>query len=245
MNCVKVIVTYIGNRPIRIPGKHVVQYGNHFQNHSGTSGVLSLLENVVELERSVEPGIPMDTVLVCNGGWPSEADDFIQDIDGSATCRGTLKVLSRDNIGISFGGYAHAYKMLRDRYRFWLFSEDDVLFTRHNYALDLKTKLITERLAFVGVFEITDPRKPHCPGGVGMSRRSKLDKVVEQFGGELPYHPSEPQISAGPGKGFRHLPFVNYGEIPFTHMMVRLGGELGTLQGVAEFYHDYLARSAQ
>jgi len=245
MNCVKVIVTYIGDRPIRIPGKHIVQHGNHFQNHSGVDGVLALLRDVVQLERTIDPGLPMNTILVCNGGWPDKAASFIREINGSATYRGTLGVLSRENVGISFGGYAFAYKLWRDKYRFWLFTEDDVLFTSPGYALACREKLLKERLAFVGAFPPCDPSKLHCPGGVGLSRRAVLDRVAGQFGGELPYYHSEPEISSGPGKSFRHLPFVIHGEIPFTHCMVRLGMRLGDVPGIAECYRDYLVRSAR
>ena len=237
-NCCKVIVTFIGPRPVRTPqtvGR--CRFGNHYQDRGNAAGVLQMLEDVYRLECEIDPGIPMDTVLVCNGGYPPEASGFIQRIDGSKTARGRLRVIERENTGLSFGGYAHVFKKYRDKYKFWIFTEDDILFHVCDYAATAQQVLLQGN-HFITPFRIADRhRRPHCYGGVGFTRRAVLDRVAEQFGGTLPYHDRVPDQS--PDGRFKHHKFVRYGEIEITNTIVRLGMQLKELRGIAEFYYEW------
>lgn len=245
--CCKVIVTFIGPRPVRTrDNRRRPRHGNHLQDHGDSQAVLEMLEEVCRLERELDPGISMDTVLVCNGGWPVEAEDFINRIKDTEIARGQLRVVARANTGLSFGGYAHVFAELRESYEFWILTEDDVLYVKPDYAAECREFLTTEGCHFVSPFRLGDVHiAPHCAGGVGFTRRDVLDQVAERHGGELPYLDAEP-ILQGPKGNFKHYAFVCRGEIPLTNTIVQLGMKLGVLPGSIKCYYDWRRiRSAQ
>lgn len=241
INCCKVITTFIGHRPFRSPVGSTVgkrRFGNHFQTHGNTAGVLEMLEEVYRLECELDPGIPMDTILVCNGRWPEEANKFIEMINESRTVRGTLRVVDRVNTGLSFGGYSHAFGLFKDKYKFWIFTEDDILYIKPDYAAASLEFMRKKKCHFVAPLRINDRhRRPHCYGGVGFTKRGVLDKVAAHFGGKLPYHDQKPRIQAD--GGFKHHLFVRHGEIALTTTIVELGMRLGELIGLTRFYYDW------
>lgn len=238
VDCCKVIVTFIGRRPVRLPGLHEPKDGNHYQAHGDVADVLEMLEEVYRLECELDSGISMDTVLVCNGGWPLEANKFIERINGSRTARGVLRVIDRANTGLSFGGYSHVFEQLRSNYKFWIFTEDDVLYVKPNYAVDSLRLMRKKRCHFITPLWIGNKNRcPHCAGGVGFSRRGALDKVAQQFAGKLPYFAQKPR-SLG-GGDFKHMPFAMRGEIALTNTMARLGMRLEELPGLVKFYYDW------
>lgn len=241
VNCCKVIVTFIGHRPTRTPSTGTTgkrRFGNHWQDHGDAAGVIAMLKDVYRFEQDIDPGLDMDTILICNGGWPSEADKFITKIDGSRTARGRLRVMKRENTGLSFGGYSYAFEQLRSKYKFWVFTEDDILFTEPNYAADSLKLVRAEQCHYVALIRIDDRhRRPHCYGGVGFTRRAVLDRVAEQFNGRLPYADKKPRIKRD--GGFRHHLFCRDGEVALTNTVVQLGMKLGEMPGRTRFYYDW------
>jgi len=182
--------------------------------------------------------MPVDTILVCNGGWPDEAVEFINKINGSEIARGTLRVIERPNTGLSFGGYSCAFGMFRDKYRFWIFTEDDILYVRPNYAADSLEFLKEKKCHYVTPLRISDKhRRPHCYGGAGFTKRGVLDKVAGCFDGKLPFHDASPNVKAD--GSFKHHLFVRHGEIALTNTVVQLGMKLEELHGMAQFYYNW------
>jgi len=245
-NCCKVIVTFIGHRPTRTPTVSTngrCRSGNHFQDHGDATGVLEMLEEVRRLECELDSGMPMDTVLVCNGGWPSEANEFINSIDGTKTAGGVWKILERDNTGLSFGGYSYAFELLRNKYKYWIFTEDDVLFVKPGYASDSLKAMRDNRCHYVTPLRICDRHRcPHVTGGIGFTRRYVLDRVAEQFGGKLPYADMVPNIRSD--GGFKHSKFCIRGEVALTNTIVQLGMELGVVPGnLVSLYYNWKSRS--
>lgn len=237
-DCCKVIVTHIGHRPVRVPrtSRRVKRrFGNHFQDHGDAARVLLMLEDVWQLECQLDPGMPMDTVLVCNGGWPAEADEFINFINRSKTARGTLQVLQRENTGLSYGGYSHVFEHLGDRYKYWIFTEDDILFTQPGYAAAYCESLRVNNCHFVAAIAFHSRHKrPHVYGGVGFTERDSLLEVAAEWGGRLPYHDQVPKIKRD--GSFKHHLFVRHGEIDLTYTMYRLGMRFAEMPGMTDFY---------
>lgn len=216
---VKVITTYLGDR--------------RSTPHCATE-VHRLLRFIVEMERTIDPGAPLDTLLVYNK-FPEDqrvsdlnavrrAEEYIFSIDGMSTSRGELKVLVRDNIGLSFGGFSAAFSAFQQDYDNWVFTEDDQVMARDGYLKTAIGQLDADAtvgfVALVGVSR-DDRYPPCCHGGVGCTRRRILRRVCEAnrlpdgSEGLLPYFVSN-------GYDQQEL----RGEIPFTNAIANLGYQL-------------------
>jgi RimJ/RimL family protein N-acetyltransferase len=215
----KVITTYLGDR--RTP-PHCARE------------VQQLLRFSVEKERTVDPGAPLDTLLVYNKFPDDErvsdpeavrlAEEYLLGLDGLATNRGVLRVLVRDNVGLSFGGYSDAFERFERDYDYWLFTEDDQVMARDGYLATAIEQLQMDRtIGFVALVGVSrEPWYPtHCHGGVGCTQRRILRRVCEancrpdQARGVLPFFV---------GKGYDQQ--EHRGEIPFTNMIANLGYQL-------------------
>jgi len=216
---VKVITTYLGDR--RTPPHCAAE-------------VHQLLRFSIEQECTIDPGAPLDTILVYNQFPVQErvsnpdavrrAEEFILSLHGMPTRRGQLQVLVRDNVGLSFGGYSAAFAQFQDDYDYWIFTEDDQVMARDGYlatAIDqLETDPTIGFVALVGVSRETC-FPTHCHGGVGCTRRRVLRRVCESQRradcpeGRLPYFV---------GKGYDQQ--EHRGEIPFTNVIANLGYRL-------------------
>lgn len=204
---------------------------------------MELLEDVWELERTIDPGLPMDTYLVCNGSYPSEYRAFFRQIDGAKTPGGIMHVLSRPNIGLSFGAYAHAFQKLHDTYGYWLFAEDDVIQIRSGYLPAYHDALRDHNVGFiatVGVAGYHDEK--HVHGGCGFTTGEILDRVAEQYDGMLPYANKEPDMAKGQRSGnpvFDHGAFCNEGEVPLTNTIIKMGYAFRLMNAYTEAYYAW------
>jgi ribosomal protein S18 acetylase RimI-like enzyme len=219
---VKVVSVYLG--PRRSPPRH-------------TKDAVKLLGFLLEKEAEIDPGCQTDTLLVYNriqgldaAGITSDmrkGEDLLERSDGTATRRGVLRVLVRNNDGLSFGCYNHAFAEYSSDYDYWLFTEDDQIMVKDGYysqaVEQLQANPKTGFIALVGVSR--DPRyPPHAHGGVGVSRRDVLVRVRlanathDNPKGTLPHHDAS---------GYDQQ--IEKGEIRFTNSIARLGYRLENL----------------
>ena len=220
---VKVIVTYLGDRRAR---------------PTNATETLRLLQYLVECERRVDPGVPMDTLLVYNRFDPAvacsepagvaRAEDYLKEIDGMQTCRGHLKVIVRNNVGLSFGGYSAAFEQARNDYDYWLFTEDDNVMVRDGYYRQAVNQLLGDvNVGYVALVGVSKESwyPTHCHGGVGCTRRRTLNRVWESERcdeyplGRLPFH-----------VGIGYDQQEHLGEIRFTNAIAQLGYRLVELE---------------
>ena len=241
----KVIATYIGPRPVRVK-KARQRRGIRLQDLGTADKVLDLLTNVWDLEARIDPGLPMDTYLICNGGYPEEHAGFFYEIDGAKTPGGIMRVIQRENTGLSFGAYAHAFDKLRDRYEYWLFSEDDVVQTRSGYLPVYREALGVDSVGFVATVGVANYHgDKHVHGGCGFADREILNQVAKQYGGFLPYAKIEPTFERGRRSGkpiFNHGPFCKQGEVPLTNSIYRMGHGFKLITAYTEAYYEWRQR---
>lgn len=185
----KVIATSFSVRQIRreeiYPG-HPQIIGNEVES-------LEMLKDIVEFEKSNDAGVPIDVIIVNSDTNFKEGNQYIESINGMRTKNGKIISYTRNNIGWSFGSYNDAFDKYRKDYEYWIFTEDDIMIGGNDYAKRLierweeleSTNVRVGFLSLIGV--IRHHYGIHCGGGVGMTSRSILDKLVERYG-MLPHH---------------------------------------------------------
>jgi hypothetical protein len=207
----------------------------HAQNFPDPESVLELVQLNVELERSVDPGLACDTIIVNqNTGWET-GNRYLASLDGSKTFAGQLKVVTKPNFGNSLGGYNYAYERFRDDYDYWTFAEDDILTTGDRWLGQCVATLERHREAgFVAIIGLSKEFALHAHAGMGTTHVSVLD-AVRKLWGSLPHRRQD--------EAQRDVDHIVFGEVLFTHLIVRLGWTLVVAEAPAQLYtfaYDYI-----
>lgn len=239
-NC-KVIATCFAPREVRL--EHA-RCGNppglflHAQNFPDSDSVLELIQVVREFERTVDPGVECDTIIVNNDvGWTT-GRNYLDSIHGTKTFAGVLRVVHRQNFGSSLGAYNHAYEVFGTEYAYWTFTEDDVLINGDRWLVHCRDAFeACHNAGFVAIQGLSSDWALHAHGGVGTTHVSILKAVTEAWGA-LPHRlENESQDEEG------HTVF---GEVLFTNMIHRLGFRLVTVEAKAplyEFAYEHMMRA--
>ena len=214
----KVVVVYLGPR--------------RFRPQNAKEGY-RLLNFLIEQELSLDPGCACDTLIVHNRDpdaahnadpWVQRCEELLESINGTPTPGGEIRLVVRENMGISFGAYHHAFEHWRHLYDYWLFTEDDqVLIKPGCFGKAIEQMEGDPSIGFVALVGTSPYREfpPHAHGGVGVSSRHVLREVMRANLcqrhplGHLPYH-WEPGYADQ-----EHL-----GEIRFTNAIHQLGYRL-------------------
>lgn len=159
MKCAKVIVFYFGYR----------------RQHSNNVQIKSILHHILQNEK-VDFGYPTDTFFVVNKSG-SPLDDSLDTFDGMDTTNGKIRVIKRENIGLSFGGYIDIFNQYRNEYKYWMFLEDDVMVYKENYIKDFIDELETSDSTFIALSPISDHHSKHCGGGCGLTSTEYMGQI--------------------------------------------------------------------
>ena len=159
-----------------------IKYPDHNQNILCDQDHFDMWTKMMEIELETDAGLSHDTLIVCNG----KCANFFDKYDGMETKNGKLKVVYRENTGGSFGGYSYAYQNFK--YKYYLFTEDDLFILGENYLSDIKKWFDEADCGFLALIGISNGvvYPPHAHGGIGFVPRYVLDKIAGN--GELPYH---------------------------------------------------------
>jgi hypothetical protein len=231
---VKIIVTCFEKRKLRKDQK----FPDHNQSYIKTSDTFKLIETIVQKEKEVSPGRNMDTVIVVNGGT-EEQKSFISQFNGQETKTGEIIIVFKENNGYSFGGYNYAFELFKDKYLYWMFTEDDIIFDEENYFKILQDQF-TDNVGFVAAIGIGKASRGriHAHGGVGYTDINVLQQVYDK-NGRLP---CPDFTNANPNK--LHWLAIDQGEIPFTYAIYQLNYELKvSKQRVFTFYEQYYKKN--
>ncbi|MBI4178982.1 class I SAM-dependent methyltransferase [bacterium] len=200
----------------------------HCQNFPTPEAVLELIEYSCEIERAIDPGVEVDTIIVNNDvGW-ERGNKFLDSVNDTRTYSGRFKVIHRENYGRSFGGYNRAHELFRDHYDYWTFTEDDILIVGHQYfkrCIEAFNK--HERTGFVAIQGLSREHRLHAHGGVGTTRIDVLNAVRAKFN-KLPHcERHRPQDMSA---------IIFEGEIAFTNAIAELGFSLVTAESPEPLY---------
>ncbi len=216
-------------------------YFNHSQNYTTYDSLFSLCKQIVDIELKQDPGLPLDLILVNSDVGFKEGNEFIKTFDGVKLQRGEIKVLTRPSQGMAYGSYNDAYMKYRDKYDYFIFTEDDIIPNGKNYALKGVEQFNVNPnigfLAYQGISYVSDDgvrshSTIHAHGGCGMAKSSVLNQVVEKYG-SLPFSRDNQGKST---KGYKDIIFS--GELAFTNVFLQLGYELAEIPREFKLY-DY------
>ena len=216
----KVLVTYFGNRRIESnsPGAPI--------------DVFRLLRKAVENEKKLNPGLPVDMIIVNNIDYENQYDEgnnFLRRLDGSKSKTGKFIILERENVGISFGGFSYAFEKFREYYDYFFFCEDDVFILKDGYYRNFIETLESDpSIGFIALAVIS--KNPiyvtHASGGCGCSSTKILNLVFEKYGW-LPHYKGE-------DNNIRNHEL--YGEVEFTGTLIRdFGLKIVNAKGYSTF----------
>jgi len=160
MKCAKVIVFYFGSRRL---------------GHNANVKPESILSEILNNEK-VDVGFPTDTFFVVNtAGIP--ADNCLDEYDGQPTTNGKIRVVKRDNVGLSFGGYIDTFNQYKHEYDYWMFLEDDVIVYKEGYIKSFIDELNSSDATFIALAPIATLIKPHCGGGCGLTSTEYMERT--------------------------------------------------------------------
>jgi len=230
---IKIITTYFGDR--RKPPRDAAE-------------CLRALKRSWHYEQRIDPGVDTDTVYINNvpyeddkvsdGQKLEECYNYLHSLDGRKTARGVVRVVDRENIGMSYGAYNYAYEQFGQEYKYFFFIEDDHVMITDDYfkaaVLQLNT-LSPPEFANIGFVAIVrrNVRDYHlkrkartgkihshmvfAAGGIGATTSSILKQVHDKHG-KLPHHDKKIIIDSDGHKQQRRD-----GEYEFTGVIYRMG----------------------
>lgn len=195
--------------------RNTVSYPAHNQNCPTAKHMLKLVQELYEVEVNQDAGCPVDIYFINNDVGYEEGNKWLDSINGTKTKNGTLYVLTRENTGGSFGAYNYAFQTLKDKYNYFLFTEEDLFVFGNNYYQRALDKFLASNVGFLSFIGISHRGEIHCHGGVGLTSRDILNEVVSVHG-ELPHSKLF----------FEKQDVIRKGEIPFTNVIHQLGYDL-------------------
>jgi len=201
MRSCKVIATCFTARDVRTE----VSYPYHNQQIRSPEESLRMLRKVLEIETG-----PATIIVVNNRAGFLPGDRYLD------TLSSDVLVEHRANFGGAFGAYDYAFQKYRDRFDYWLFTEDDVVILHpyQHFIQRFEGEVNCGLLALVG--RSSSPAE-HAHGGIGLSRREVLERVCERNGGHLP-HPNS--------NGWKRREVELAGEVAFGQAFIRAGYRL-------------------
>jgi len=242
MKIAKIISTTAAPRSVRkktILSGTPPKYSTGSQNYTSLGDIKKLINLTISEEVKTFPGADVDLIFVNNKIGNKDFDNFILDLNHTKLPHGEIYTIESDNIGWSFGAYNAGYKKFRNNYNFFIFTEDDTLITRENYAsIGLDTFFNTENCGFVAysglsssAFSERSKRTLHAHGGIGLTSKKILDHVIS-VNNKLPFCIDNSSYKS----------VIMEGEVRFTNIIHELGytlTEIPNSQKYFDFAYDF------
>ena len=238
MKVAKIITTSFVERSIRMKTNlsgDPLGYFSHSQNFTTNEEILELIKFTLNLEVAINPGCSVDLIIINNKtGW-DKGDIYLDSIKNKKINSGIVKILHRENIGRSFGGYNFAVDKFKDEYDFYIFTEDDILINKENYAsIAIEEFMKCKNCGFIAFQGLSMKFKNyslensiHAHGGVGLTSYSVLEKVINKYG-NLAY-----------SSNLDHQDYesiIEHGEVAFTNRIYKMGYKLTSISRKIKLY---------
>lgn len=228
MKIAKVIATSFYYRTIRysteLCGNPPV-YTLHSQKFTNDEEIKKLILFNIENENNCNPGIPVDLILVNNDVGNKDGNDFVSKFNGKEIKNGKIIVIQNNNNGWSYGAYNRAFQDLKDNYDYFIFTEDDVILAKENYAKILYDIFINNQncgfVSYLGLSYNNDSLSLndsiHAHGAYGFTSTAILKEVNKKYG-RLPHSDFYDK------KYYENI--ILEGEIKFTNCILKMGYSL-------------------
>ena len=150
---VKIIATSFYFRSVRMntelcgdPPKFTL----HSQNFTTNEEIENLLLLNIKKENECNPGYKVDLAFVNNNVGNEKGNKFIEKLNLQKLKNGKIITIQNINKGWSYGAFNKGYETLKDEYDYFIFTEDDIIINRDNYAkISLDTFENTQNCGFV------------------------------------------------------------------------------------------------
>lgn len=235
MRVAKVIATCFSPRTVREKtgfNNNPLGYFSHAQNFNTGEDIIRLIDFTIEVESLSDPGCQTDLIIVnSRTGWTA-GDQYLDSFHGKSLKHGKVLVMHRENVGLSFGSYNHAFSMLGSYYDYYLFTEDDIIINGDNYVeIGVNTFLEQKNCGFVAYlalgYDDNIKGRAAAAGGVGLTSYSVLNHVC-QANGSLSYFNDSSLANR-----WQH---ILYGELAFTDDINKLGYVLTEIDPKIKLY---------
>jgi len=211
------------------------RYTSHSQNYTSVERIKTLIELNISSENKSNPGREVDLILVNNSIGNQKFDNYIKELNGKKISNGKIYTLTNQNIGWSFGAYNSGFLKFRDRYDYFIFTEDDTIISGDNYALDAVNEFKNNNncgfVSYIGITKSAFNEKSsgtiHAHGGVGLTSSKILNMIVDEFG-SLPYSTSD-----------SYEEVIMEGEVKFTNYIYQMGFKLIDISEHKYFNYAY------
>lgn len=211
MKTCKIIATCFNERKVRNRKQPnwIVEWPSHIQFGFSSSGVLNMLKDIILLEKHVDTGVQMDTILINNDVGFTEGNEYVTNLNKQNTRTGILYSFTKANIGGQFGAYDYAFDIFPN-YDYYLLSEDDIVVTGDKYYKKLIELAGNYCYALLGIEEHPNWHI-HATGAMLLLPRLVLSDMKQKYGA-LPYPISNDQMER-----------ITHGEVAFSERIHELG----------------------
>ena len=172
MKVCKVIVTSL--TPRKRGGAN--NYPSHSQEYE-VEDIISMVKSSIEMDKKYNPGVDLDTIIVNNNAGDIKANKSLKELQDDK-----IFIVKRPNNGGSFAAYIDIFLKYKNKYDYFIFTEDDILIGgSDNYCINLINKLESSpEIGFIALVGISYSGYPkHAHGGVGIVSSSTLKKVYK------------------------------------------------------------------
>ena len=147
---------------------------------------LELAKLIIGYAEKVEAGLNYDTIIVINrkdfrAEELTRVENYLKKHNNKKTKNGKFIIEFRENKGISFGAYNHAFDKYKDDYDYFFFTEDDYLWSKKNWYLQLyteyeyQTKTVNEGIGMLCAKGTgSGYTGAHCHGGIGLASTTDM-----------------------------------------------------------------------
>ena len=206
-------------------------YFAHSQKFENTREIINLINFIIGKEEEYDPGIDRDLIIVNSNVDNVEGNNFLNNLNNHKISRGKILIVNRKNFGRSYGSYNEAFKLYKNDYDYFLFTEDDVIILGNN-----NLKIGVEKLqnyndfGFLSYIHSTKIGKWYwsklhlnkknafsCHGGTGLVSTKMLNMIYEKYGA-LPHN-----------KGSNYDDDITFGEVAFPNSVIKLGYKIHDL----------------
>ncbi len=226
---VKIIATSFYSRSVRLDTElcgNPPVYTLHSQNFTNNKEIENLIFFNIEKENECEPGYPVDLAFVNNNVGNLEGNKFIENLSSKKLKNGKIITIQNTNHGWSYGAYNKGYEVLKSQYDYFIFTEDDMIINKNNYAkICLETFAKNKDCGFVSLGGVSSWKKDnlsrenliHAHGAWGFSSKEILQELYNKFG-KLPHSEHSEK------KDYKSI--IIDGEIKFTNAIHKMGYKL-------------------
>lgn len=198
----------------------------HSQNFTTDEEIKKLILFNIDKENECDPGFPVDMVFVNNNVGNISGNEFVRNLNGKNIKNGKIISIQNENHGWSYGAFSRGFKELKNDYDYFIFTEDDMIITKNNYAkIGFETFTKNDNCGFVSFWgisnfkdnNISNENLVHAHGASGFSSRQVLEKVFNKYG-KLPHSEFSDK------KHYNEI--IIDGEIKFTNVILKMGYKL-------------------